>query len=68
MNTSNSMWTVQELACFLNTSRGAVYKLVKRRQVPHIRIGKRVLFDPEGIRAWIDRRRIHAEQDIFRDD
>jgi excisionase family DNA binding protein len=49
----DALWTVRELAGFLKVSSNAVYKLVERRQVPHIRLNRKVLFDPQTIRNWL---------------
>lgn len=50
---SEPLWTVKELATFLSVSPNAAYKLVERRVVPHIRIQRKVLFDPQTIRNWL---------------
>lgn len=52
--TNESLWNVRDLAAFLATSAHAVYKLVERRQIPHIRLGCKILFDPNAIRAWLN--------------
>jgi hypothetical protein len=49
-----SLWTVSDLARFLKISPNAAYKLVERRQVPHIRLNRKVLFDPQTIRNWLN--------------
>jgi excisionase family DNA binding protein len=52
------LWNVRDAAEYLKTTPQGVYKLVERRQIPHVRLGKRVLFDPKKIRAWIERQAI----------
>lgn len=47
------LWNVKDLCAFLKTSTNAVYKLVERKQVPHIRLNRKVLFDPQTIRNWL---------------
>ena len=48
--------TVQELATLLRTSRAAILQARYRGAdlPPGIRIGRRVLFRPEDVRAWLD--------------
>jgi len=48
------LWTVKDLGAFLNSSAKAVYKLVERKQVPHIRFRRKVMFDPHAIRIWVN--------------
>jgi predicted DNA-binding transcriptional regulator AlpA len=48
------LWNVKDLCSFLKTSANAVYKLVERKQVPHIRLNRKVLFDPQTIRNWLN--------------
>jgi excisionase family DNA binding protein len=54
------LWNVGEVAAFLRTSAGAVYKLVERRGIPHVRLGRRVLFDSRAIHKWIERHHVVA--------
>ena len=51
--TSESLWNVKDLAKYLRTTTHAIYKLVERGQVPCIRIGKSIRFDPAEIREWV---------------
>ena len=44
-----------EAARLLRTSKGAIYCLVKRREIPVIRIGRRLLFDREELLRWLAR-------------
>jgi excisionase family DNA binding protein len=55
-----SLWNVADAAAFLNTSRNAVYKLVERKQIPHFRLGRKVLFDPAKLRRWLEDHHVHA--------
>jgi len=51
--TTDRLWNVRDLASYLHTTEHAVYKLVERRQVPVIRLGRKILFHPKAIRAWL---------------
>ena len=48
------LWTVRDAAEFLSTTAAAIYKMVERHQIPHVRLGNRKLrFDPAILRDWI---------------
>ena len=52
-----SLWTVEQVAEFLNVRPLRIYELVQRRQIPYSKIGPRQLrFDPATIRQWLDAR------------
>jgi excisionase family DNA binding protein len=49
--------TVGEAASLLRTSRGAVYAMVSRSQLPGItRIGSRLLFQSRDLLDWLDQK------------
>lgn len=48
-----------ELARGLKVSLSTVYCWAERGQIPHLRLGKAVRFEPESIRTWLDERRKH---------
>ena len=48
---SNSFNTKQA-AEFLGISRVSVYRLTNYGNLPHQRIGSRILFDPDVLREW----------------
>lgn len=50
----NRLWDVRDVAAYLHTTAHGVYKLVERRVIPHVRLGRKVLFDPDVIRSWIN--------------
>lgn len=47
------LWDVGETAAFIRKSCRGVYKMVERRQIPYLKIGAAVRFDPAEIRAWV---------------
>lgn len=49
---------VEEVATMLATSVPAIYALIARREIPHFRLGRRVLFDPAEVHAWVDAHRV----------
>ena len=46
------LWSVTDVAGHLKVSRSWVYHRVEAREIPHIRIGGILRFDPETIRTW----------------
>lgn len=52
---SKRYMNVEECATYVGRSREAVRMLVKRRQIPHLLVGRRVQFDRERIDRWINR-------------
>ena len=58
----SSLWTVQEVAQFLNVRPLRIYELVRDRQIPFTKVGLRQLrFDPAAIRQWLEARSTPAE-------
>lgn len=49
---------VNQVAEYLNVSNGSVSMMVYRRQIPFIKIGGRLRFDPAEIDAWLDAQRV----------
>jgi excisionase family DNA binding protein len=49
------MVTVEELANLLSVSERHIYALVHDGQIPHLRIGTAVRFDPLVLCAWLER-------------
>jgi excisionase family DNA binding protein len=56
------MWNNTEAAEFLNISRFSLRRKVILKEVPHIKIGRRTLFDPADLRAYIESRKVPARR------
>ena len=41
-------------AAVLGLSERTLWRLTKSGEVPHVRIGRRVLYDPDDLRAWVE--------------
>jgi len=51
-----------EAAHLLGLKKSTLYALVSRKQVPHIRLGPRLVrFDESELKAWVDARRVPAQ-------
>lgn len=46
--------TVKELCEWIRLSRSTVYTLISENQIPHFKLGGKILFDREKIQNWID--------------
>lgn len=44
---------VKEVATYLGLSKDMIYKLVREKKMPHIKIGSRILFKVESIDRWL---------------
>ena len=49
--------TVREVATLLRLHEKTVYALVERGSIPHVRLGRRVLFSPGDVKCWVEARR-----------
>jgi excisionase family DNA binding protein len=61
MNNQSENLTYTEAAHFLGIPVGTVYSMVARRQLPHLRLGKRLVrFSRHDLEAWVAARRVEA--------
>ena len=49
----------QEAASYLGISYWTIRDLVFRREIPHMKIGRRILVDQIDLDAYVDRSKIH---------
>ena len=49
----------QEAASYLGISYWTIRDLVFRREIPHMKIGQRILVDQIDLDAYVDRSKIH---------
>jgi len=49
--------TADEAAAMLGVGRGSIYAAVRRSDIPHRRIGRKVLFSRRALQRWLS----HAE-------
>ncbi|NEN84711.1 helix-turn-helix domain-containing protein [Paenibacillus elgii] len=47
------IFTVSEIAQYLNVSTDSIYAMVREKQIPHVRIRRRIIFSIEIIEEWI---------------
>jgi len=44
---------VKEVANYLGVHTDTIYTMVKTNQIPHLKLGKRILFTRESIDLWM---------------
>jgi len=49
--------TVREVSELLRLHEKTIYSLVARGSIPHVRLGRRVLFSPIDVKCWVEARR-----------
>ncbi|WP_327194794.1 helix-turn-helix domain-containing protein [Paenibacillus alvei] len=47
------MCSVSEVAEYLNVSTDSIYTMVREKQIPHVRIRRRIIFSIEVIEEWL---------------
>lgn len=46
------LWTVDDVARFASVSKSWVYKAAERAEIPHLRVGSMLRFDPGAIKRF----------------
>ena len=50
--------TAAEVAPYIRSTVGTVRVMTSKRQIPHIKRGRRVLYELSAIDAWLDKQRV----------
>jgi len=61
------LMTIQEVSGFINMAVSSVYGLVHRKKIPHIKRGKRLIFEKKQIVEWLQSGRQKTIQSIQSD-
>ena len=48
------LWTLDDMTRFLHVSRSTLFRMVKRGDVPHVRIGMKIYFVKEAVKVWLN--------------
>lgn len=61
------LWTIEDVATFLRVKPSVVKYWVKGREIPHIRQGNVIWFDPVDIRKWLEskKKRVVFDKNIM---
>ena len=57
-NSRLALMTYAELARVTGIAEGTLKNLVYRKQIPHVKLGRSVRFQPEEIAAWLKERSV----------
>jgi len=63
----NDLMTIEELAEYINMAVTSIYGLIHRRQLPHIKRGKRLIFEKSKITEWLQSGRQKTVSDVKAD-
>lgn len=55
-----ALLTAKATAKLLGISSRTLWSLTNRREIPHLRIGKILRYDPRDIQTWIEKRKREA--------
>lgn len=58
--------TLDQICERLKVKRSFIYDLTSRRQIPHIKVGRLLRFDPDEINSWLQSQRVRVKKIEFR--
>ena len=53
-----SLIDLKPLSKQLGLAEITVYKMVSAKRIPHVKIGSRVLFDPQKLSEWLEKKSV----------
>lgn len=51
-------YTIDDLTALLHVKRSTIYAWTHYRKIPHIKVGKNLLFDRQEIAAWLESKHV----------
>ncbi len=58
-----ALLTYQQLHVLTGLALGTLYEKVARREIPHVRLGRRLVrFERDAVEAWLAKHRVAAER------
>ena len=55
-------WSLDEAAPIIGIKRDTLRKKCKAQEVPHIRLGKAIFFDPKSFMSWVHSKRVKVRK------
>jgi excisionase family DNA binding protein len=52
------LWNIRQAAEALGLSRHTLYAWVSQKRIAHVKAGRKVMFDPRDLQAWIQERKV----------
>jgi excisionase family DNA binding protein len=56
--TDCELMDVDSAASLLKLSKQTLYTWVSQKRIPHLKVGRRTMFSPGDIKAWLDSQRV----------
>jgi excisionase family DNA binding protein len=57
-----SLMDIGQVAAYINLSTSRIYKMVAKKEIPHIRVATKILFDKVDIESWLNQRKISVRK------
>jgi excisionase family DNA binding protein len=54
----DEIWTIPHVAKYLQISKAKMYYLVKRREIPHIKINRNVRIKLSDLTVWLEKHKV----------
>jgi excisionase family DNA binding protein len=51
---SEPLWTLDDMVQFLRISKTTLFRMVKKGEVPHVRIGRKIYFVKDAVQKWVE--------------
>ena len=58
LNVPEGLWKKAEVVSWIKCGVSTVEHMTSKKQIPHIKIGRSVFYDPADLRAWIESKKI----------
>ncbi len=57
-NEKSALMDLKQLSEYINLSTSRIYKMVAKKEIPHVRIASKILFSKEDIDNWVEERKV----------
>ena len=57
---SKRLIDVREASTYLGLAVGTLYNLVSMKQIPHVKLGRKLLFDLKDLDKWIEESKVEV--------
>jgi excisionase family DNA binding protein len=61
---NTEVFDITEAMSYLKFSKGTMYSMTMKREIPHYKVGRRLYFRKEELDAWINRGKVKTQQEI----
>jgi excisionase family DNA binding protein len=61
---NTEVFDIKEAMLYLKLSKGTMYGMTMKREIPHYKVGKRIYFRKEELDAWINKGKVKTQQEI----